>query len=62
MDAMKHPWRYAAVVGVVVGTTYGLLDGISGRSIQSTLLHATFTAMSWFLIWGFLGWRRARKR
>lgn len=49
LDGMKHPWRDAALFGIVVGTTQGLLWWISGYSLQFTLLLATLTAISWFL-------------
>lgn len=59
----RHYWRYAAAVGLLVG----LLDaGVQllayHRPVGASVLTGVEGGAPWFLIWGFFGWWRARRR
>ncbi|GEM_PF-3192266 len=59
----RHYWRYAAVVGGLVG----LIDGGAQllayhRPLVTSVAAGLEGGTPWFLIWGLFGWWRARRR
>jgi hypothetical protein len=57
--AKRHPWRYAAILGVILGGFTLLLGSIRGAGFPFELLKAVLVGGFFFAIWGFAlsrGW------